>query len=87
MLLEAFVPEPSVEAICAEIERQDGTVDGIDRDLPAGAAVRAYITSEKVSRFAEHFERLAGAQATYTTRFAHFAPRVASAPLAGAPAS
>jgi 2-C-methyl-D-erythritol 4-phosphate cytidylyltransferase len=86
MLLEAFVPESSVDALCAEIERVEGKVDGIDRDLPAGVAVRAYIPSEKVAGFATSFERLAGRDATYTTRFAHFAPRAASAPFAGASA-
>ncbi|MBV8726216.1 MAG: 2-C-methyl-D-erythritol 4-phosphate cytidylyltransferase [Candidatus Eremiobacteraeota bacterium] len=85
VMLEAFVAEDSVEAVCAEIERQEGKVDGIDRDLPAGVVIRAYVPSERVAAFAEDFEGVAGPKATYTTRFAHFAPRVASAPFAGAP--
>ncbi|MBV9277695.1 MAG: 2-C-methyl-D-erythritol 4-phosphate cytidylyltransferase [Candidatus Eremiobacteraeota bacterium] len=80
VLLEAFVPENAVEAVCGEIERQEGTVDGIDRDLPSGVVIRAYVASERVAQFAQSFERLAGAQATYTTRFAHFASPVAVAP-------
>ena len=86
VLLEAFVPEDSVDAICTEIERVEGKVDGIDRDLPAGVAVRAYIPSERVSELAASFDRLAGRDATYTTHFAHFAPRAASARFAGASA-
>ena len=84
VLLEAFVQENAVQPVCAEIERHAGTVDGIDRDLPSGVVIRAYVASEKVRPFAEDFEGVAGAQATYTTRFAHFAPRTAGAPFAGA---
>jgi len=85
VLLEAFVPETSVEELCAEIEQHAGKVDGIDRDLPSGVAVRAYIASEKLRDFAANFDRIAGRAAAYTTHFAHFAPRAAHAPFASAP--
>jgi len=85
LLLEAFVPEPLVEGVCAEIEAQSGKVDGIDRDLPSGVAVRAYLGSENLAAFARRFEALADHETTFTTHFSHFAPRVSSEPLADAP--
>lgn len=83
LMLEAFVPETLVDEVCVEIETHGGKVDGIDRDLPTGIAVRAYIGSEKLAAFGRRFERLAGAQTTFTTHFSHFAPRVSHETLAG----
>lgn len=83
LMLEAFVPETLVEQVCSELETHGAKVVGIDRDLPTGIAVRAYIGSEKLVAFEPRFERLAGAQTTFTTHFSHFAPRVSHEALAG----
>ena len=70
-VLEAFVPSQVVEAIIVEIEANEGDLDGIDRELPQGVAVRAYIPGTSLERFRARFHVIAGHEATYTTRFSH----------------
>lgn len=73
--LEAFVPTHVVEAIINEVEANDGDLDGIDRELPQGVAVRAYLPGSNIERFRARFHIVAGHDATYTTRFSHGANR------------
>jgi len=74
-LLEAFVPSHVVEAIISEVEAHNGDLDGIDRELPQGVAVRAYLPASNLDRFRARFHLVAGHEATYTTRFSHGAAR------------
>ncbi|GAC1653546.1 MAG: hypothetical protein NVS9B12_03600 [Vulcanimicrobiaceae bacterium] len=83
LLIEVFIDENLIESVCAEIEVRGGTVDGIDRDLPAGAAVRAYISSEKLAGFGERFEAITSGQALFTTHFSHFAERSSRESVSG----
>ena len=83
LLIEVFIDETLVDAVCGEIEKRNGTVDGIERDLPAGAAVRAYISSERLTGFGERFEAIASGAAMFTTHFSHFAPRSSHESLSG----
>jgi 2-C-methyl-D-erythritol 4-phosphate cytidylyltransferase len=76
LLLEAFVSPSVVDAILSEIERWDGDVDGIDRDLPQSVAIRAYLPSTRLREFRAQFERIAGRDATFTTRFSHSMARL-----------
>ena len=71
LVIEAFIPQPALAAILSEIEHCDGDVDGIDRDLPQAIAVRAYLPASRLERFRVRFVELAGAEATFTTRFSH----------------
>lgn len=75
MLIEAFVDSESVDPLLAELAAREGTVDGIDREFPAGVAVRAYVPAEKLRGFREKFFAVAGLSATFTTRFSHATPR------------
>ena len=75
LLIEVFIDESLIDAVCKEIEVRGGTVDGIDRDLPAGVAIRAYISSDKLAGFGERFESITSGQAMFTTHFSHFAER------------
>ncbi|MDQ6929881.1 MAG: 2-C-methyl-D-erythritol 4-phosphate cytidylyltransferase [Candidatus Eremiobacteraeota bacterium] len=83
LLVEVFIDENLVDAVCGEIEARGGTVDGVERDLPAGAAVRAYISSEKLAGFGERFEAVTSGQAIFTTHFSHFAQRSSHESLTG----
>ncbi len=83
LLVEVFIDENLVDAVCGEIEARGGNVDGVDRDLPTGAAVRAYVSSEKLSGFGERFEAITSGQAIFTTHFSHFAPRSSRETLTG----
>ena len=82
LLVEVFIDENLVDAVCTEIEARNGTVDGIDRDLPAGVAIRAYIASDKLAGFGERFEAITSGQAMFTTHFSHFAARASHESLA-----
>lgn len=82
LLVEVFIDANLVDAVCTEIEARDGTVDGIDRDLPAGVAIRAYIASGKLAGFGERFEAITSGQAMFTTHFSHFAGRASHESLA-----
>lgn len=76
LLLELFIDENLVDVACREIEARRGTIDGVDRDLPAGVAIRAYIPSSNLTGFAERFEAVASGTATFTTHFSHFSNRM-----------
>ena len=82
LLVEVFIDENLIDAVCCEIEARHGTVDGIDRELPQGVAIRAYIASEKLAGLGERFEAITSGQAMFTTHFSHFAPRTVHEPLA-----
>ncbi|GAC1388971.1 MAG: hypothetical protein NVSMB31_04100 [Vulcanimicrobiaceae bacterium] len=84
LLTEVFIDESLIDAVCTEIEKRGGTVDGIDRDLPNGVAIRAYIASHKLAGFGERFESISSGQAIFTTHFSHFAERLSHETLAGA---
>ncbi len=75
LLVEAFVDESMVEAVCREIDVREGTVDAIDRDLPSGVAIRAYVASERLHGFGERLDVITGKKALYTTHFSHLAKR------------
>lgn len=75
LLLEVFGDENLVEAFERELEARGGKIDGVDRDLPAGAIVRAYVPSDALHGFAERFEAFANGTATFTTRFSHYGER------------
>ncbi len=71
LLIEAFVPEPAVEAVCNEIERRTGTLDGIERDLPTAVVVRAFLPSSQLRDFGLHLHAIAGEEALFTTHLSH----------------
>jgi len=75
LLVEVFTDPNLVEAVCREIEARGGTIDGIDRDLPNGVAIRAYVKSAAFRDFGARFEAVARGEMTFTTRFSHFAGR------------
>ncbi|MDQ2679599.1 MAG: 2-C-methyl-D-erythritol 4-phosphate cytidylyltransferase [Candidatus Eremiobacteraeota bacterium] len=83
MLVEVFIDETLVKAVCAEIDARGGTVDGIDRDLPNGVAIRAYVASDRMAGFGERFEAITSGIATFTARFSHYAERSAQQTPAG----
>jgi len=83
LLVEVFIDENLIDAVCTEIEARHGTVDGIDRDLPTGVAIRAYIASDKLQGFCDRFETITSGQAMCTTHFSHFAERGSHSDLAG----
>ena len=70
LLVEAFVEARAVEAVSRELESR-GTLDGIDRELPRGVAIRAFVKAEQLRGFSERFADLAGADAIFTTHHAH----------------
>jgi len=74
-LVEAFVDEAMIDAVCAEIETRAGTVDAIDRDLPSSVAIRAYVASDRLHGFRERFLAITGNKGVYTTHFSHSAER------------
>lgn len=78
LLLEMFIDENLVDAACREIEARGGKVDGVDRDLPDGVAIRAYVASSKLAGFGERFEAVSTGAAMFTTHFSHFADRVSN---------
>ena len=75
LLVEIFTDENLIDAVCAEIEARDGTVDGIERDLPNGVAIRAYVKAVAFQGFGERFEAIGRGEMTFTSRFSHFAGR------------
>lgn len=66
LLIEVFASLDLVGAICREIEARGGRVDAIERDLPRGGVVRAYIDAERVRDFEASFVPLADGSATIT---------------------
>lgn len=79
LFVEVFSDESLVDAICTEFAARGGTIDGVERDLPRGAVVRAYIASHAFEGFGERFESIASGDATFTTRFSHWGARGATA--------
>jgi 2-C-methyl-D-erythritol 4-phosphate cytidylyltransferase len=79
LLVEVFSDESLVDAVCTEFTARGGTIDAVDRDLPQGVVVRAYVASEKFEGFGERFESIASGDATFTTRFSHWGARGGSA--------
>jgi len=75
LFVEVFADDTLADALCSEFEARGGTIDGVDRDLPTGIAVRAYIGSGAFAGFGERFEAIARGDATFTTRFSHWAER------------
>jgi elongation factor G-like protein len=73
--VEVFADEALADSICAELESRNATIDTIDRDLPRGIAVRAFVTADDLRGFGERFDAFATGTATYTTRFSHYAGR------------
>ncbi|HEY9085829.1 MAG TPA: 2-C-methyl-D-erythritol 4-phosphate cytidylyltransferase [Candidatus Tyrphobacter sp.] len=66
VLVEVFAGLEVVEAICREIEAHGGRIDAIERDLPRGAVVRAYIDADRLRDFEVSFVPLADGSATLT---------------------
>ena len=66
MLVEVFSRLDLVDAVCRELERRGGHIDGIERDLPRGVAVRAYIEADRLRDFETSFVPLADGSATLT---------------------
>lgn len=75
LLVEIFTDENLIDAVCAEIEARDGTVDGVERDLPNGVAIRAYVKAAAFEGFGGRFEAVGRGEMTFTSRFSHFAGR------------
>lgn len=75
LLLEVFAPEALLEPLERELISRGATIDGIERDLPQGVAVRAYVPSNGLRGFAERFEAFADGTAVLTTHFSHYAGR------------
>ncbi len=67
LVVECFVPGAAVDAIIGELEARHARIDGIDRDLPAAVAVRAYVGSEELRGFGRRLHALAGEDALFTT--------------------
>ncbi len=66
LLVEVFAGQELVDAICAEIELRGGRIDAIERDLPRGAVVRAYVDADRLREFEASFAPLADGSATLT---------------------
>ncbi|MGZ3496175.1 MAG: 2-C-methyl-D-erythritol 4-phosphate cytidylyltransferase [Vulcanimicrobiaceae bacterium] len=75
LLVEIFTDENLIDAVCGEIEARGGTVDGVDRDMPRGVAIRAYVAAEAFEGFGGRFEAVGDGSMTFTTRFSHYAGR------------
>lgn len=82
LLVEVFADDALVGAIERELESRGARIDGVERDLPAGVAVRAFVPAERLRGFGERFEAFADGTATFTTRFSHFAGRDEGASVA-----
>lgn len=72
LLLEVFTEDALVDAFERELEARGAQIDGVDRDLPQGVIVRAYVPSDALHGFPERFEAFANGTATFTTRFSHY---------------
>jgi 2-C-methyl-D-erythritol 4-phosphate cytidylyltransferase len=66
VLIEVFGAPELVDTICKEIEKRGGRIDAIERDLPRGAVVRAYIEANRLRDFETSFSPLADGSATLT---------------------
>ncbi|MDQ2865202.1 MAG: 2-C-methyl-D-erythritol 4-phosphate cytidylyltransferase [Candidatus Eremiobacteraeota bacterium] len=75
LLVEVFADDALVAAIETELESRGARIDAVERDLPTGIAVRAFVPAERLRGFAQRFEAFAAGTATFTTRFSHYAGR------------
>ncbi len=75
LFIEVFADDALVEAIRTELESRGARIDGVERDLPQGVGVRAFIPSERLRGFTARFEAFADGTATFATRFSHYAGR------------
>jgi 2-C-methyl-D-erythritol 4-phosphate cytidylyltransferase len=66
VLVEVFSPRAMVDAVCRQVESIGGRIDAIERELPLGAAVRAYIRAERLRDFESSFVPFADGSATLT---------------------
>lgn len=66
LLVEIFAGVDQVDAILGAVEAYGGHVDAVDRDLPRGAVVRAYIEPDRLREFQSAFAPLAEGSATLT---------------------
>jgi len=73
LVVECFVPAAAVEAVLNELEARGARVDGIDRDLPAAVAIRAFVGREELRGFGRALHALAGEDALFTTHLSHLA--------------
>ncbi|MDE2480962.1 MAG: 2-C-methyl-D-erythritol 4-phosphate cytidylyltransferase [bacterium] len=73
LLVEVFADESLVAAIEREFEARGARIDAVERDLPQGVTVRAFVRAESLRGFSERFEAFADGSATFTTRFSHYA--------------
>jgi 2-C-methyl-D-erythritol 4-phosphate cytidylyltransferase len=73
LLVEVFADDALVDAIQSELESRGATIDAVDRDLPTGAIVRAFVAANALRGFGARFEAFAEGTATFTTRFSHYA--------------
>lgn len=75
LVVEIFLPPNAIDAVCLELTRRGGRIDGVERDLPDAAIVRAFVASGRLGGFNEWLaDRLAG-NAFVTSHFSHVAPR------------
>ena len=75
LVVESYIPERAIDDVAEEIERREGRVDEINRDLPGAAMIRAYIGASNLRGFGSQLTVLGGADAMFTAHHAHFAPR------------
>ncbi len=66
LLVEVFAALEHVDSICRAVEAHGGRVDAIERDLPRGGVVRAYVAAEHLHDFESSFVPLADGTATIT---------------------
>lgn len=66
VLVEIFSPVAMVDTVCRRVESLGGRIDAIERELPRGAAVRAYIRAERLREFESSFVPFADGSATLT---------------------
>jgi len=75
LLVEVFANDALTEAIERELVARGGTIDAVERDLPQGVAVRAFVPAERLRGFSQRFEAFGDGSATFTARFSHYAGR------------
>jgi 2-C-methyl-D-erythritol 4-phosphate cytidylyltransferase len=75
LLVECFVAARAVDDVLGELEARDARVDGVERDLPAAVAIRAYASREALRGFGVRLHALAGEDALFTTHLSHVVPR------------
>lgn len=66
LLIEVFAGLEHVDQICRAIESHGGRVDAVERDLPRGGVVRAYLDADRLRDFESSFVPLADGSATIT---------------------